>query len=68
MLLNKIVEIKEAEAKEIFLNESIVVDPDCVRDICLTLENAFTTVKQLEAYGDSLKKKIDKVKNNKIKM
>ena len=60
MKLNQIETMKEAEAKEIFLNESIVVDPDCVRDICLTLENTFTTVKQIEAYRDSLEKKINK--------
>lgn len=60
MLLNQIVEIKETEGREIFLNESIIVDYDAVRDIYLTLENNYKTVKELEYYGESLKKKIDK--------
>ena len=60
MLLNQIETMKEAEAKEIFLNESIIKDYDAVRDVYLTLENIYKTIKELEYYGESLKKKIDK--------
>ena len=60
MLLNQIVEIKETEGREIFLSESIVKDCDAVRDVYLVLENTLTTVRQLEAYGASLEKKINK--------
>ena len=60
MLLNEIVKIKETEGREIYLSESIVKDADAVRDVYLVLENTCKVVRQLEAYGASLEKKINK--------
>lgn len=60
MQLVDIVKINEVEGKEIYLNESIIKDYDMVRDLYLTLENNYKTVKELETYGENLKKKINK--------
>ena len=58
MRLVNLVKVTEAEGREIYLNESIIKDADAVRDVYLTLENNYKTVKELELYGESLEKKI----------
>ena len=60
MKLVDIVKVTEEQGKEIYLSESIINATDLVRDLCLTLENNSKTVKELEQYGETLKKKIDK--------
>lgn len=60
MKLVDIVKISREQGKEIYLNENVLGDPDAVRDIYLTLENNYNTVKELEYYRESLRKKVKK--------
>ena len=60
MKLVNLTNINQVEGREIYISESIVKDVDAVRDITLTLENNYNTVKQLESYFTTLEKKINK--------